>query len=207
MRAGPPAPDRERTGRGLSRDEGGSGVESQVDREARALASRWPRILIEQGAADSLAARWAASRSAASAAGRPAFAHHPLTPELSSALFEARRSRRLVRGLEAAEEALEAQALGVRRVASDAGPGAASPPAADRISRLLLISSDGSGRFYRNIHALMRKYGAMLEVLLVTCDELELGAAAFGKGQRARALLVEHKEAVVRVLDGLEAFT
>jgi hypothetical protein len=190
----------------LSRDEGEPGIESQFDREVRTLAARWPRALIEQGAADSLAARWTTSRSASSAAGRPAFAHHPLTPELSSALFEARRSRRLVRGLEAAEEALEGQALGVWRVMPDSGPPAAPSTGAGRISRLLLISADGSDRFYRNINSLMRKYGAMLEALVVTCDELDLGAAAFGKGQRARALLVEHKEAVVRVLGCLEGF-
>ena len=53
---------------------------------------------------------------------------------------------------------------------------------------------------------MVRKYGKTLEVLVVLCDELDLGAAAFGGGQRARALLVEHKEAVVRVLDCLGKF-
>ena len=192
----------------MSRDEGEAGIGSEVEVQGRALAARWPRALIEQGAADSLAARWAASRSASSAAGRPAFAHHPLTPDLTSALFEARRSRRLVRGLEAAEEVLEAQAIGVRRATPDSRPTPDPPqgPSSGRISRLLLTSADGSERFYRNINTLMRKYGEMLEVLVLTCDELELGAAAFGKGQRARAVLIEHKEAVVRVLRGLDRF-
>jgi hypothetical protein len=44
----------------------------------------------------------------------------------------------------------------------------------------------------------------MLEVLVLACDEEALGAAAFGPGQRARALLVEHKEAVIRVLEALD---
>lgn len=182
----------------MSRDESEAGVEPRAELEARALAARWPRALIEQGAADGLAAQWATSRWASSAAGRPAFAHHRLTPDLASALFEARRSRRLVRGLEAAEEVLEAQSRGVRRAVPD--PSAPSSPGPGRISRLLLTSADGSERFYRNINNLMRNYGETLEVLVLTCDELELGAAAFGKEQRARAVLVEHKEAVVRIL-------
>jgi hypothetical protein len=117
-------------------------------------------------------------------------------------LFEARRSRRLVRGLEAAEEALEAQRRGVRSARSAAGEAPGSTP--QRISRLLVVSEDGANRFYRNIDGLVRKYGAMLEVLVLACDEEALGAAAFGPGQRARALLVEHKEAVIRVLEALD---
>ena len=180
----------------------------EEDREAEAdrqtLAARWPRALIEQGTAHALAARWTTSRRAAIAAGRPPFARHPLTPELASALFEVRRSRRLVRGLEAAEEALAAQSLGVRRAVP--GPDATPSKSPGRISRLMLVSSDGSDRFYRNISQIIRKYGETLEVLVLLCDELDLGATAFGGGQRVRALLVEHKEAVVHVLGCLGEF-
>ncbi len=178
---------------GIDGDAGG-------DAEIAGLAARWPRVLIEAGTADSLARRWVASRRAAIAAGRPPHAHHLLTPTLASLLSELRRARRLVRGLEAAEESLTIQALGVRHRAS------ASQPAARRVSRLLLVSTDGSTRFYRNIDNLIRKSEETLEVLVVLCDELELGAAAFGADSRARALLVDHKDAVVRVLDCLAEF-
>ena len=174
--------------------------EAVGDAEVEALAGSWPRILIEVGTADALARRWVASRRAAVAAGRPPHAHHPLSPALASILSEIRRARRLVRGLEAAEEALTVQAQGVRRALSSA------PPAVRRVSRLLLISADGSARFYRNIESLIRKFGETLEVLIIPCDELELGTAAFGADNRARALLVDHKEAVARVLDCLGEF-
>lgn len=180
----------------------GTGEGNDADPEVQTLAERWPRALIELGLAAPLAARWTASRRAAIAAGRPGFARHPLTTELASVLFEARRARRLVRGLEAAEGALEAQRRGVRSARSAAGEAAATTP--QRISRLLLVSEDGATRFYRNIESLVRKYGAMLEVLVIACDEDALGSAAFGRGQRARALLVEHKEAVIRVLEILD---
>jgi len=184
----------------LNRDE----IDRGSDVEQQTLATRWPRALIEQGVGELLAERWTASRRGAIAAGHPPFARHPATPELVSSLFEIRRSRRLVRGLEAAEEALAVQSLGVRM--AKPGPDTTPSIASGRISRLMLVSMDGSERFYRNISQIMRKYGETLEVLVLLCDELELGAAAFGAGQRARALLVEHKEAVVRVLGALDSF-
>ncbi len=178
----------------------GTDGEAGGDAEIAALAERWPRVLIEAGTADSLARRWVASRRAAVAAGRPRHAHHLLTPTLASILSELRRARRLVRGLEAAEESLTVQALGVRHRAS------ASQPAARRISRLLLVSTDGSTRFYRNIERLIRQSEQTLEVMVILCDELELGAAAFGADNRARALLIDHKDGVARVLDCLGEF-
>lgn len=182
------------------------GGERSADRvrasEIEALSARWPRALIERGAAERLSAGWVASGRAAEAAGRPVFAEHPLGRPLVAALFEARRARRLVRGLEAAEAALEAQRRGVGAIRSSALE--ASPLAPQRISRLLLVSDDGSDRFYRGISRLQQKYGAVLEILRLACNELELGAAAFGAGKRARALLVDHKDAVIRVLESLD---
>lgn len=168
--------------------------------EVARLAARWPRALIEAGSAEALARRWLESRRAALEAGRPPHAHHPLTPQLASTLSELRRSRRLVRGLEAAEEALTAQALGVRQLA------ASGQAPARRVSRLLLVSADGSARFYRNIERLLRQSEETLEVLVLICGELELGAAIFGAEDRVRAVLVDHKDAVTRVLDCLVEF-
>ncbi|MEZ4280648.1 MAG: hypothetical protein R3F21_13690 [Myxococcota bacterium] len=186
----------------MSRGEGDPITDRSGAAEVAALAARWPRALIERGEAERLSTGWVASRRAAVAAGRPALAEHPLRPPLVAALFEARRARRLVRGLEAAETALEAQRRGVGAIRSSAR--AASPAAPERISRLLLISSDGSERFYRGVERLRQKYGAVIEVIRIVCDELELGAGVFGPGKRVRALLVDHKDAVIRVLEALD---
>ncbi|MFO0687350.1 MAG: hypothetical protein U0900_01430 [Myxococcota bacterium] len=164
------------------------------DDEIRTLARRWPRELIQAGEADALAARWVESGRAAEASGRPRWAGGALTPALVNALFEARRARRLVRGLEEAEAALRAQALGI------GGARGVDAPVPDRISRLLLVSEDGSDRFFRKISSLLRQYSKMLEVYVCACDEQALGGAVFGEGRRARAVLVDHKEAVVQVL-------
>jgi len=178
---------------------GDDGRGAELDPEARALAARWPRAFSERGTADDLAARWTASRRAARAASRPAFARHPLSRALVDALFEIRRARRLVRGLESAEAALATQAAGIRQ------SGAASP-ATPRVSRLLLVSADGSERFDRQVERLAREHADTLEVLVLEAGELELGQAAYGPGNRVRALLVDHKDAVVRLLASLGRF-
>lgn len=178
----------------METDEGGEGGRDRAG-EVGILAGRWPRELIQAGEAEALAERWVESREAARTAGRPAWAGGALTPALVAVLFEARRARRIVRGLEDAEAALKAQALGVRGAV---GPGA--PGGADRISRLLVVSQDGSDRFFRKMDSLHRQYGNMLEVYVCACDEQVLGTAVFGADRRARALLVDHKEAVVQAL-------
>lgn len=188
------------------------------DEDARivaALSGRWPKGLAGTEAGTALARRWVESRAFARRSGEPPHPHHRLTPALVDALFEVRRARRLVRGLEACESALAHQAAGVEaagaKAASNPALGAnTAPPAAParppRVSRLLVVSSDGADRFYRSVERLARIHQGTLEVLVVPADELELGQAIYGPEQRVRAVLVEHKEAVARVLGALDAF-
>jgi len=167
--------------------------------EREALAVAWPRPLIEDGTASGLAAWWVESRRRAASLGLPRIPRHRLDPSLQSGLFDARRARRLARGLENAGSLLEAEEAGLKKVAN-------SPVDSGRvrISRLLVVSGDGSQRFYRQVEKLRARFANRLEVLLLECDEEALGAAAFGRGRRARALLIHHKDAVVRFLSLLE---
>jgi hypothetical protein len=171
-----------------------------TDREFEALAEAWPRPLIAAGRAESLARWWCESRRAAIELGAAPFPRRPATPALWRALFEARRARQLCRGLEGAEEALAMQERGLRQA-----PAARVASGARRISRLLVVSEDGAARFYRQIEKLCSLHGARLEALVLECDEVELGRAIFGPGQLARAVLLDHKDAVVRFLEILEA--
>ncbi len=166
--------------------------------EPERLAGAMPRVLIAEGRASALAEEWVRRALQARAEGLPALARYALDPRLRDALFEARRSRRIVRGIEGAEEALERQERGLARTA------AARPESSQRrISRLLIVSADGSARFYGQVGRLLERYGTRLEAVLLECDESDLGAAAFGPGRRARALLLEHKEAVAEFLNRL----
>jgi len=168
--------------------------------EREALAGAWPRSLIADGTASGLAAWWAKSRRAAVLLGQPRVARHGMDRSLQAGLFDARRARCLSRGLEGAESLLTAEETGLKKAAKSQ---------ADlnrvRISRLLVVSGDGSERFYRQVERLRERFANRLEVLLLDCDDEALGAAAFGRGRRARALLIYHKDAVVHFLSILDA--
>jgi len=178
-----------------------SGAKTSVEgaKEREALEAAWPRILIANGRAPGLAAWWVRSRQQAEGRGLPRIARHALDSSVEAGLFDARRARRLERGLEGAETRLAAEEAGLKKTA-------AARPASDgvRISRLLVVSGDGSERFYRQVESLRARFANRLEVLLLDCDDEALGAAAFGPGRRARALLIHHKEAVVRFLSILD---
>jgi hypothetical protein len=166
--------------------------------EVLSLAETWPRALIAAGWAEGLAEWWLESRARAVAAGGPALASIAFSPALAQALFEARRSRRLVRGLEGAEAALAAQEVGLSQTSA-----AQTQSGRPRISRLLVVSGDGSPRFYHQVEKLQARFAQRLQVLLIECDEQALGFAIFGGSQRARAVLLDHKEAVLQFLDCL----
>lgn len=168
--------------------------EDDDENEVAALAKAWPRILIAAGEGEALATWWCAARAEATASGRPPFPHVPVDASLLGMLFEVRRARRLVRGFEAIEQSLTAQEAGMRRAP------ATRPQEVRRISRLLVLTQDAAPRLYRNAEKLLRQYSDRLEVLVLECDESVLGSALYGEGKRVRAVLLDHKEAVVDLL-------
>lgn len=160
---------------------------------AFALAEAMPRALIESGHAEGIAREWHRRAEQARAEGAPALPRYGLDASLRDRLFDVRRARRLVRGLEAAEQALAREAKGLGRAA-------AAQPAKRRLSRLLVLSADGAPRFYRQVEKLIGQHAERLGAVVVKVDETELGAVCFGTGRRARAVLIDHKEAVTTIL-------
>ncbi len=166
--------------------------------EIEALEATWPRAMIAEGLARPLAAMWVDSRNRAVQRELAPFARHPMSDSIGEGLFQARQARRLVRGLEGAEASLAAQEAGLKKVEAVRG----GEPR--RISRLLVVSADGSPRFFRQVEKVESRFARRLAVLVLECDEDELGIAAFGPGKKARALLVDHKDAVIRFLGLLD---
>jgi len=72
-----------------------------------------------------------------------------------------------------------------------------------RISRLILIANDGAPGFYSSLEKLHRVHGDRLLVITLDVDARTLGESLYGHGAVARALLVEHKDAVAAILLGL----
>jgi hypothetical protein len=166
------------------------------DDEWAALAAAWPRALIESGAAERITDDWLSRTRQAARDGQPAWPRYVLDRPLAEVLFEVRRARRVVRGLEAAGEKLDREQAALSRTPAAQSRGR-------RVSRLLLLGADGSPRFYRQAEKLAERHLDRLAVVVVEADEDALGAALYGEGKRVRAVLIDHKDAVIALLEGL----
>lgn len=114
-----------------------------------------------------------------------------LTDELAAATRNAFRTGRLVRGLERARQRLEDERRGLlhadRSSRETRGP---------RVSRLLLLTNDGSERFYRAVESLLHTHGTRVLAVLLDADAAALGGTLFGGSRIARLVMIEHKDAV-----------
>ena len=115
--------------------------------------------------------------------------------DVAEALRGALARGRVVRGFEGAERALAADQLGLEHADQKTGVERGA-----RVSRLIVLADDGSERFYRNVESLLRRHAPRVLALRLGADEDAVGQLLFGSGQRARLLLVEHKDAVADVL-------
>jgi hypothetical protein len=122
-----------------------------------------------------------------------------LTPELEKALSFAKRCGRVRGGLESIEVLLRNEAQGHQKVASS---NKSSTPSG--ASRLLIISNDGSERFYRDVASLAQKHDPRVMVLFLDQSSEDLGKRFFGADAKVKALLVTEKEFVLRCLMSLE---
>ena len=154
---------------------------------------------IEPACADRLVAAFRASERQLWDRGSLAVPEARLTARVREALASARAASRLLRGFEAAERALDAEARGQRRVDRKTGVARGG-----RVSRLLLLADDGSERFYRNAESLLLRHEPRVLAMRFAADQNELGELCFGPGHVARALLVEHKDAVADVLVAMD---
>jgi hypothetical protein len=163
-------------------------------------ALRLPRKVEDDPAAAHLASELAAHALPLWAGSELRVARADLSPALEAALASAFSAGQIVRGLEDAARVLAAEARGLEHV--DQRTGAARGA---RISRLLVLADDGAERFYRNVESLLHKHAPRVLALRLSVDERTLGQLLFGPDRVARLLMVEHKDAVSRVLLALAA--
>ncbi len=117
---------------------------------------------------------------------------------LESALKGVRQSGQLLGGLEAIENLLQKEQAGLTKVGSIS----IAKGRVQAASRLVLLSNDGSDRFYRSADNLSRRFGR--RVLLCRLDVgSEVLGRFFGKEASVKALLVMRKDLVSRVLSAL----
>jgi hypothetical protein len=117
---------------------------------------------------------------------------------VEKALEVAQREHRLVRGLEQIEKVLEREAHG--QSMADAR---SATPRGSRVSRLMLVSNDGTERFYRQVERLVVEQSPRLLAILLDADSSQFAASVPEAAGVLRAIMVEHKELVASVLIAL----
>jgi hypothetical protein len=123
-------------------------------------------------------------------------AHVPVEPSFERALAAAQEAHQLARGLEQAEALLASEQKGLDALRERQGTALA-----DRTSRLLVVASDGSERFYRQVERLLLRHADRLLGLRLEAPFEQL--ALFGREALVRAVLVTDRDGVTDVLRAL----
>jgi len=117
------------------------------------------------------------------------------TDAVEAALLSARRSSRVIRGLEAITKTLHNEKRGLDKAGFQTE---ANHPV--RTSRIVVVSSDGGNRFYRSLVPVLRDHYPRVLVCRMDVDSSTLGGLLFGAGAVAKAVMIGHKDAVTRLL-------
>lgn len=112
---------------------------------------------------------------------------------LKKALLAARRSGSITRGIEAVAHEMSRQRRGLEHLNRHI-------PQGRRISRLVLLSGDGTKNFYRKAEGLLSQHMPLVLGCVVDCDSLSMGSLLFGPGMTAKLVLVNRKKDVCRIL-------
>ena len=116
-----------------------------------------------------------------------------LSPILRTNIFYAKSLGELVIGYAAIAKALANELRGLQKIDS----------LSDRVSRLLMVTNDGSPRFYREFAFLQKRQGARILICRLDVDSVLMGDILGLKDQVVKAVLLNKKKSVVNVLKSL----
>jgi hypothetical protein len=116
-----------------------------------------------------------------------------LTPELRQQIFYAKSLDELIFGYETIAKELAGELRGLQNVNNQS----------DRVSRLIIVSNDGSKRFYREFEFLLNKHGGRILLCRLDVDS-ELLGYILGLGQKqVKTIMINRKNSVVNILKAL----
>ena len=98
-------------------------------------------------------------------------------------------------GLEAISAKLNREERGITNLREDKGLSTG-----ERVSRLLLLSSDGAERFYRHIERLLQAHAPRLFGCMVDMDGSALGDLVTGREKQVKVVMADHKRVVAEIL-------
>jgi hypothetical protein len=116
-----------------------------------------------------------------------------LTPNLRTNIFHAKSLGELVIGYAAIVKALSNELRGLQKIDS----------LSDRVSRLLMVTNDGSPRFYREFAFLQKRQGARVLICRLDVDSVLMAGILGLKDQVVKTVLLNKKKSVINVLKSL----
>jgi hypothetical protein len=128
--------------------------------------------------------------------GRIAVPYFGFTPKLATELRWAAHVGFGTQGLEQIEKELFREEKGLALLAEKTG----IDQQPTRVSRVLFMTSDGSERFYRDCDSLLSRYPTRLLGCRLDITGETFGVALFSEPKLVRALLINDKKAVAKVL-------
>ncbi len=117
-----------------------------------------------------------------------------LNPELRKNIFYAKSLGELIIGSDLIEITLAAERKGLQNVGNQS----------ERISRLLLVTNDGSERFYRELSFLQNKQGGRVLICRLNIDSALMADILGLKEKTVKAILVNRRNSVVNVLKAMQ---
>ena len=116
-----------------------------------------------------------------------------LSPELRKQIFYSKFRDQVVIGYRDVEKALKNEQHGLQHVKN----------LSDRVSRLLIVTNDGSDRFYRQLEFLHKNQGGRVLICRLDVDSVLMADILELKDKQVKAVLLNRKESVVNVLKSL----
>ena len=116
-----------------------------------------------------------------------------INPELRKHIFSAKSLGELIVGYASVEKTLENELRGLHKVNN----------LSDRVSRLLLVTNDGTPRFYRQLEFLHEKHGERVLICRLDVDSFLMGNILKLEERQVKAVLLNRKKSVVNVLKSL----
>lgn len=125
------------------------------------------------------------------AKGRLEVPQWPFHEAMRAALVTAYSSKHLIQGLESIEQHLDAELKGLKALQSQPGQ-----DQKQRLSRLLLLSNDGSERFYHSAESILLRHGDRTLGCMIDATADQLGQGVTKKSNPAKALLIDERKAL-----------
>jgi hypothetical protein len=106
--------------------------------------------------------------------------------------------KHLIQGLESIGEHLDMELKGLKALKKLPGQ-----TQNERLSRLVILSNDGSERFYHNAESILNRHASRAMAVIVNATAEELGDAFTKKANPAKALLIDERKALETFLAAL----